>query len=364
MDAKKHTGIKWHVKPPLEEARQEPQLFQAERIVHSLKTGLACIIGLLLTKITPLSQWLIITILVVMCAQQSVGSMLQKSYMRFLGTIFGAASAILTLAVFGDSFIARGTTLILSILFFSYLATSDKSYSDAASLGAVTVIIILIAPNPTVHNGLERCFEISLGILIAGLVSQLIFPIHARTHLRYNQSATLNQLVVSYRSSFVNHHNETLEQYFSFDEAISKFISIQRKLANDAKREPFGPAFSIDYFKQSLWCEKEILRTMNLMHQVYYASPNLQKEMSHIPSLTEWHADICIALEKIAHNMTLNKPETISIPSILAAKEAIFAAANQMTSDEKKNVYTFLFGMEMLLLCLTKLAILQRGIKK
>lgn len=123
-----------------------------ERLIHSFKTSVACIAGFLLAKIVGLraDQWIVITIIVVMCAQLYVGSVMQKSYLRFLGTIIGCLFATITIIFFGDSFLSILITIALSSFIFSYIATSQESLSYMGTLGAVTTIIIMLGQKPTV----------------------------------------------------------------------------------------------------------------------------------------------------------------------------------------------------------------------
>lgn len=125
-----------------------------ERIIHSIKTALACLFGLALANLAQFAvdQWLIITIVVVMCGQVNVGSVLTKSKMRFLGTLSGSLIAALTLAIFDNNRMVSAIIIALSSAGFSYIATSEKNYSDAGTLGAVTVIIILIGQNPSLYT--------------------------------------------------------------------------------------------------------------------------------------------------------------------------------------------------------------------
>src|SRR5690348_15020341 len=73
-----------------------------ERMIHSIKTGLACLFAYMLTQVVHfhVDQWIIITVVVVMCGQMSIGSILQKSYMRFLGTLTGSMYAACILFLF------------------------------------------------------------------------------------------------------------------------------------------------------------------------------------------------------------------------------------------------------------------------
>jgi uncharacterized membrane protein YccC len=161
-----------------------------ERVIHSFKTTLACLIGFAIIKSThvPFDQWLIVTIIVVMCAQINVGSVFQKSYIRFFGTLAGSLIATIALLVFHDQPWAAAVAVGFSAMLFSFIATMDSPWNDAGTLGVATTAIILMGQNPTIYLASVRTLEISLGILIAALISQFVLPIHARSHLRRTQA--------------------------------------------------------------------------------------------------------------------------------------------------------------------------------
>ncbi|EKD55105.1 MAG: hypothetical protein ACD_60C00025G0002 [uncultured bacterium] len=322
------------------------EILSEERFIHSIKTALACLIGFILARFIhfPTEQWIIITTLVVMCAQTNVGGLMQKSYMRLLGTLAGSLIATSTLMVFHPNPAIHIIVIMLSAILFSFIATSEKSYSDAGTLGVVTVVVILINQNPTVISGFARCTEISLGILIAAGVSQLIFPIHARNHLRANQAITLYHL----RNFYVAIFNEGGPQkkagdLFDLDEKIAKSLIAQRKLAGEAKREIFRKSFNIEDFKRSLWSEKELLRSIIFMFHAYEASEESKKAINSIPSLLDFHQSISRALENIAENIEQKTSETILLPDIellnVAVQEKILAAS----VNSKIQLSTFLF---------------------
>src|SRR5579862_2186173 len=175
-------------------------IINLERFIHSIKTAIACIIGFIITKLLgfPSDQWIVITIIVVMCAQLYVGSVLQKAYFRLLGTLIGCLFAAISLMIFGYNYLTALATIAFSSFVFSYAATSRENLIYTGTLGAVTTAIILLGQTPTLKIALERLIEISVGILIATLVSQFILPIHARTHLRKAQADTLKQLLSYY----------------------------------------------------------------------------------------------------------------------------------------------------------------------
>ncbi|MDR3478967.1 MAG: FUSC family protein [Gammaproteobacteria bacterium] len=345
------------------DSTESPHGFNIERIVHSIKTALACLIGFSITKLSMLhlDQWLVITIIVVMCAQINVGSVLNKASMRFLGTLSGSILAALTLAIFGANPIAIGTMIVLSAAIFSYVATSDSSYSDAGTLGAVTVVIILINQHPTVFVATHRFFEISFGILLAALFSQFIFPIHARDHLRRMQAKTIKQMRNYYIASLITHTTEqATEEYEEIDENIVASLSSQRALAKQSSREAFGEQFNHDKFSRLLHCEKEIFRSIVCMRYATDMLPTKRDMLLNLAAVKNFNQSICDALDRISPAIELNQfaGHTFDIPSVQALKDALAAAKKTMPEDDIIYMNGFLFCAELLVVQLTQLVIL------
>ena len=240
----------------------------SNRLIHGLKTAIAFLIGMFIVRVFNFpqqGQWILISILVVMCAQSRVGAIMQKSYMRFLGTVLGASIAALTLWLAYPNLI--WTTLILSftVAWFSYIADSPGYLSEAGPLGAVTTVIILIGQKPSYAGVLYRFFEISLGIGIALLVSRFIWPLHSRTQLHYIVMTTLQDLkqLSGQLKTLTSKEAEKIYQGYE-DRVISRF-SNQTKLLDEVLRESFGQSRPVLVFKDILRGEREILRCINLM---------------------------------------------------------------------------------------------------
>jgi uncharacterized membrane protein YccC len=340
-----------------------------ERVVHSFKTALACLIGFVITNTAQMNinQWIIITVLVVMCAQPNVGGLIQKSYMRFLGTVLGSLLSMLTLFLFGVDSVAIAVTIAISAILFSYLATGKSKFSDAGTLGAATTVIILMGIDPTLLMALERFVEISVGILIAAIVSQFVFPIHARRHLRLSQSKTIHQLRDFYLSTLLADQTEKkIENYKELDEEIVGALLTQRRLAADAAREIVGRKFNVDYFSRILNCEKEILRCISFMHHVYEVAPNRKKIFSHIYTLREFHDAVCEALRQIAQGLESKKSKkmTIALPSIKLLKESVNDNAKHFSIEDSEYPHAYLFCAEILIAQLKKLVVLMAEMKK
>jgi uncharacterized membrane protein YgaE (UPF0421/DUF939 family) len=312
-----------------------PKFIDPERLIHSFKTAIACMAAFLLAQIVGFngSQWLVITTIVVMCAQIYVGSVLNKAYLRFFGTLMGCLFAILMLKTFGDSYLATGITIGLSSLFFSYIATGQENLSYAGTLGAVTTAIIMLGQKPTITFATERFLEISVGILIATLVSQFILPIHARTHLRRTQADTLSQLRDYFAACMISHDAETDPmQYEDLDESIIKSLTKQRQLSKEAVRERLGTtSYDPEKFVESLRYEREILRAIDFMHIAYV---NAKAPFTKTNGLTAFNDAIVLSFNALiraieaddnakqpAIHIPLLNPETTAIEGLAFSAE-------------------------------------------
>lgn len=328
------------------------------RLIHSLKTALAVLLCFFITEAVhfPMGQWLIITILVIMCAQMNVGSVIQKSYMRFLGTLIGTIIAAGTLILVGTSFTGIAIAITLATIFFSYIATSQKSYSDSGTLGAVTVIIILVTHNPTLANAGERFLEISAGILIAALISLFIFPIHARRYLRKHQAQVIYLLRDYYAETFLRDKESELKHFSTIDNAIVKSLIAQRKLATDAAREPINKDYKIKFFNKSISCEKEILYSIAFMHEAYERSPHVKAIFSTMESFKDFNQAVHSTLEKIANSLKKNTlDKTIAIPNLKPLAESIHAASKIFNAEDLVSANGFLFCAQVLITKMNKL---------
>lgn len=338
-------------------------IINIERIIHSIKTAIAVLLGFALTKLVglPADQWVVITIIVVMCAQIYVGSVMQKAYLRFLGTLVGCLFAAFTIIAFGTNNFAIAATIGLSSLIFSYVATGKEDFTYAGTLGAVTTTIIMLGQKPTLIFALERFLEISIGILIATLVSQFVLPIHARIHLRRAQAHTLGKLR-DYYATTITAPTSKIEELNSheLDESIVKSLLKQRQLAKESVREPLGTSFDPGHFMQSLYCEREILRAITFMHNALSHIQNAEQIFVKSAAAHTFNETIMHSLDTLIHAINTDEPskDHIHIPSLSGIKEELQKNLQTSTREELIFVDGFLFCAEILTNSLRKLAML------
>ena len=332
-----------------------------ERIIHSVKTAIACLIGFLLARVTglPADQWIVITIIVVMCAQLYVGSVIQKSYLRFLGTLAGCLFAMIVLEFFGHSMMTIGIGIIISSFIFSYLATGQENLAYTGTLGAVTTVIILLGQQPSPFFAVQRLLEINIGLLIATVASQFILPIHARNHLRRTQASTLTQIRDLYvRVLSPLKPNEPIHDFQDEDEEIVKALLKQRQLAKESKREPLGSAFDPDNFMQSLYCEREALRAILFMNMALTHLQHLDTPLRALPEFSRFNDVILQTLNIIINVIENNNPteQHIHEPPLAPLKKAAQETILATYPSDHYYIDGLLFSAEILSNSLIKLA--------
>ncbi len=147
-----------------------------DRLKQAAKTGIAAIGSLYLARLLkmPESYWAAISAIIVMYSD--VGKTVSASWYRLIGTAIGVSIGGVFAAIFGPRIWAFGVAVTLTMLICASLGLAE-----AARIAGVAVAIVMLLT----HHGapwiaaLHRFLEVSFGIVIAVLVSALIWP--ART---------------------------------------------------------------------------------------------------------------------------------------------------------------------------------------
>ena len=329
-----------------------------ERLIHGVKTMIAVLIGFSLTRIIsfPYAQWVVISILVVMCAQIYVGGVLQKSYIRFLGTLCGCVIALISIELFHSSLWAISIILALSSFFFSYIATAGKdTLSYFGTMGGVTLSIILLGTrDPSFDFAAARFLEITVGIFIATVVSQFLFPIHAKTHLQKAQTETMRKLIEFYDKTLISEvvAVQTVQEH-NLDEEIDKSLLKQRQLEKETNKDLFNSSYNTTQFSQYLFCERQILRAINFMHVAQDGLKKNSQTADILHHFKKFHQEVLVALTMIEDKMKggNNDIDSIEIPSMEDLRHASVA----LSLDERIYFDSLLFHSELIIEHIQKL---------
>jgi uncharacterized membrane protein YccC len=213
----------------------------AENGKQAIKTAIAGVAAMYLTRLFHLPQgyWAAISALIVM--QSNVGATLSASRTRLAGTAVGAVVGGAFMALLGDSML--DFALAVAVAFFLCFVLR---LPDSQRLAIVTVaIIMLIAQSASAWVvALHRFVEVSIGILIALVVSLTLWPNHARRSLRQGLAAALVKLgalyqaVIADRSVLLSAGSDSLE---ALNAQISDAFRKNADLLDNALQEAFGP---------------------------------------------------------------------------------------------------------------------------
>ena len=152
-------------------------------LVFSIKTFAAAVLALFISFWLGLDEpyWALLTVFIV--AQPDSGLVLAKGFYRLLGTAAGIAATtalVFAFAQYGELFIA---SLAAWVGVCSFAARGTRNYASYGFQLAGYTAAIVGLPAALNTGGaytliVARSTEITLGIVCAGLVSRLIFPVH------------------------------------------------------------------------------------------------------------------------------------------------------------------------------------------
>jgi hypothetical protein len=325
------------------------------RTIHSVKTAIACLIGVGIGQYynLPSGHWIPITTMVVMSAQTHFGGTLRKAYMRFLGTISGIVVAIAVLWVFGNDIVAIICTIFLASIICTYVASSNRDISYAGTLGGVTVLVTLTGGNVGVEVAIQRGLYIVIGIVIAILISRIIFPIHARDRFRYHVAATLRNLQKLYCETVqMCVQSEQKQVDGELESIVAADISDQPRLIREAVAGSKVFASKKIFFTEIVNSEHQLNRLINLIYRSLCEIESPVRIKEHLAAVEDFHIIIEGGLNHLADCF-----EHVKQPKIMVNLDSALDKITQLVEKLPKNnkayktitEYSFIFLMEQIL---------------
>src|SRR5438552_2442154 len=201
-------------------------------MIFAAKTTASGLIALLLAFTFNLDQplWALLTVFIVSQAQQS-GPVLAKSFYRIVGTLIGAAVALLLVAFFAQERVLFLGTLAIWIGFCTFGSQYARNFSSYAFvLSGYTAAIVgvpgALSGNNAFFIATARVTEICLGIMIAAAVNRIVLPSSA--------VAALWQSVGAARQALADHVTELVagDAGKSTASLVSRAIAIENQHAS------------------------------------------------------------------------------------------------------------------------------------
>lgn len=323
------------------------------KMINSLKTAIACLFGYLLVLLTPLpqSQWIVITIIVVMSAQTTVGSLFIKAQMRFWGTILGALAALMVILVCNHNPIAIGIALFVFSLLFVYIASTPGDVSYIGTLGAVTLVIIILTPNVTVLLALERFLEILLGILISFIASYFIWPVRSHTLFLTNLKNTLVGFEAYFNHIFDDLTIELNLPLYTLGEKIFSNFAKQDRFIYEIGHELGKTRRNKKNLQKILDTERKVYRGLNLVYYTLQTTPETRDVIQNLNGFVEFKTAVSNYLQKLASNNKVHsKMNGVELKDfkLIMQKDFVKQATN-LDHLQISNVHAFLFSVGFLL---------------
>jgi uncharacterized membrane protein YccC len=201
-------------------------------MIFAAKTTASGLIALLIAFTFNLDQpqWALLTVFIV--SQPQSGLVLAKSFYRVIGTLIGAAVALLLVALFAQERVLFLAVLALWIgicTFGSQYARNFAAYSFVLSGYTAAIVGIPAALEATnaFYIATARVTEICLGIIVAAAVNRIVFP--------NPLAATLWQSVAAGRQALIDYLAKMPDDSRAAKSAaplVSKAIAIENQRAS------------------------------------------------------------------------------------------------------------------------------------
>lgn len=228
---------------PTTEWRVKLQPIPLKQVKHILKTGVAIGLMIAIINFTQLPFGYYATVAVAVAMQPTLGKGLDAGKQRTICTGIGALVAVCVIYSFGGNPFTVGLGVGLTILLCSYFGF-NQGYKTGCFLVAISIMVHGTQPDSYIWG---RFIETFLGVVIAGLISVLIWPETASQKLDPSISQTLMKLGTLYEK-VVNYYLQGLDANAAtnqLSEEIRQSIQTQSSLQAETKLE------LIDSFKAS-----------------------------------------------------------------------------------------------------------------
>ncbi|MGP0076393.1 MAG: FUSC family protein [Bryobacteraceae bacterium] len=299
-----------------------------ESAKQATKTAIAGVISLYVTYLFHLPQgyWAAISALIVM--QSNVGATLSASRTRLAGTAVGALVGGLFVGFFGTNIL--GFALAVAIAFF---VCDSLRLAESQRLATVTVAIIMLIPSTSLAwvIALHRFAEVALGILVALLVSLILWPNHARRIVRQGLAGTLSKLAALYRAVMRNYRLEEAASMEGLKSDVSAAIQKNSGLLQNALQEAFGPLKERERLALLAHQVERIFGAVESVELAVRDSSSDTYARNFQTGLEQLEDGVSMALETMAKSIAAGRlyPEWPNLPAMIAALDEQAAQARE-----------------------------------
>jgi uncharacterized membrane protein YccC len=287
----------------------------AENAKQAIKTAIAGVAALYVTRLFHLPQgyWAAISALIVM--QSNVGATLSASRTRLAGTAVGAVVGGAFTALLGDNLL--DFALAVAVAFFLCYVLRLQ---DSQRLSTVTVaIIMLIGRSASAWViSLHRFTEVSIGILIALVISLTLWPNHARRSLREGLAAAIVKLGALYQAAMHPAAMGAADSLESLNAQVSDAFRKNAALLENALQESFGAMREGNSLAVLAAQVERIRRAVEAVEVALRDSAADTYPRRFDAELEQMRAGIAAAFVSLANGIRAGRPES-QWPDLMAA---------------------------------------------
>jgi uncharacterized membrane protein YccC len=205
-------------------------------LIHAAKTALAAALCWALARLFHLHDGYWGSISAIIVLQSNVGSTVNASRDRILGTIIGA--------IFGFSFSLFGVlpwNYILAVL-AAIVICGLLGLRSSSRLAGVTITIIMLVQSSSSYWSLafDRVVEVIAGIVVALAVTTLVLPDRARLHLRDGLAQEFLVLGSFFETILAGFHSAQAPNLSTAREDALAMLRTNNQLLEEARLEPSG----------------------------------------------------------------------------------------------------------------------------
>jgi uncharacterized membrane protein YccC len=318
-----------------------------ENAKQAIKTAIAGVVSMYIAMLfhLPEGYWAAISALIVM--QSNVGATLSASRTRLAGTAVGAVVGGAFVALWGDSI--PGFALAVAVAYFLCFVLR---LPDSQRLATVTVAIIMLIGRPAAPwtVALHRFIEVSVGILIALVISLTLWPNHARRSLREGLAEALVKLGALYQAAVgLPADSDPLEV---LNTQVSDVFRKNAGLLENALQEAFGPMRQRESLVSLAAHVERIRRAVETLELAVRDSAPDTYARRFDAELEQLHSSIAAAFEWLANSLRSGReepgwPDSTAAIAALDEKAAVARASGATASymlDEILRFYSLLLS--------------------
>lgn len=260
-----------------------------EITIRTSRIALSLILLFLITWYysVPQYSWSLITAIIVLFDNSTLGGSLLKSKARFLGTTFSALYGLIIIYFCGNNSVINILAFIPGLFFYTYFFMSSENIYIGI-IGTVTLTIVLFNYND-VDNALLRVFNIIIGTIGALIMMRFFYPQYSRDKMLVTDVKIIKQLIMilndyldetkpieSLKKDYLNHEHE-----------IISLLNVVNRQTQETKAEAGKHRALVEHQVNSIQYMRHIFRMcsvflFHLTTQDVRSTPFIQRELTKI----------------------------------------------------------------------------------